>query len=109
MADEIVVLVTASDKQEAQMLGREVVKQRLAACANIVEGVQSLFWWQGAIADENEALMLLKSTRERFPRLVERLKTLHSYETPEIIAIPIMAGSEEYLAWLREETSGVGA
>jgi len=104
MTDKIIVLVTASDKEEAKRLAREVVAQRLAACVNIIEDIQSIFWWQGVVADESEVLMMLKSTQTLFPSLVETVTKLHSYDIPEIIAIPIMAGSAEYLAWMEEET-----
>lgn len=105
MADEIVVLVTTSSEAEAQEIGEKLVESKLAACANIVASVQSIFRWQGEIADENETLMIIKSTKARLQAIIEKVKELHSYDVPEIIALPIVAGSEAYLNWIHEETT----
>lgn len=100
---EIVVLVTASSSDEAERLGRLVVSSRLGACANIVKGVQSIFRWDDKINAENECLMIIKTTMDRFSDLEAAIRDHHSYSVPEIIALPIVRGSESYLKWIREE------
>lgn len=100
----LVVLVTASGEEEAARIGRELVGAGLAACVNVVKDVRSIFRWQGKIEDGAEALMIVKTRRDLFGRLEEAVKKHHSYSVPEIIALPIVEGSEDYLAWLKEET-----
>jgi periplasmic divalent cation tolerance protein len=98
----IVVLITASSMPEAQTIGRALIEKRGAACVNIVPGLRSLFRWQGAIEDQEETLMLVKSRAEYLPIIVETVKELHSYSVPEVIALPILGGSSDYLAWIDE-------
>ncbi len=98
--DFIVVLVTARDKKEAVKIARGLLESKLIACANIIEGVQSLFWWQGKIDRSPEVLMLMKTKKVLFKKVSAQVRSLHSYETPEIIALPIVAGSGDYLKWL---------
>ncbi len=100
----IVVLVTASSQEEAERIGRRLVEDRLAACANVVPNLRSLFFWEGKLCQENEVLLIIKSTRGKFGKLAECVKGLHSYSVPEIIALPIAAGSAAYLKWVREST-----
>ena len=95
-----VVLVTAKDKKEATKIARGLLEKKLIACANIIEGVQSLFWWQGKIDSSKEVLLLLKTKNILFKKVAARVKTLHSYQTPEIIALPIVEGSKDYLGWI---------
>lgn len=106
MSDEIVVFVTAGSGAEADRIGETLVKEKLIACANITTSVKSIFHWQGELCTEDERLMILKSTRRNLNRIVERVKELHSYDVPEIIALPIVAGSSDYLQWLNDETAG---
>ena len=96
----IVVLITAKDKKEAAKMAQGLLEAKLIACANIVADVQSLFWWQGKIDSSKEILLILKTKKILFKRVVAKVKSLHSYQTPEIIALPIIAGSEDYLKWL---------
>jgi periplasmic divalent cation tolerance protein len=96
----IVVLVTAKDKKEAEKISHGLLKAKLIACANIIDGVQSLFWWQGKIDSSKEVILVLKSKNILFKKIVAKIKTLHSYQTPEIIALPIVKGSDEYLGWV---------
>jgi periplasmic divalent cation tolerance protein len=100
----IVVLVTAKDKKEAGKIARGLLEAKLIACANIVEGVQSLFWWQGKIDSSKEVLLILKTKKILFKKVLSQVKSLHSYQTPEIIALPIIAGSKDYLQWLDSST-----
>ncbi len=101
---EIVVLVTASSEEEASRIAGALVEGGLAACANIVPEIRSIFRWEGKTANERETLLVLKSQTDCFDELSSRIKELHSYSVPEIIALPIIKGSPEYLAWIREMT-----
>jgi periplasmic divalent cation tolerance protein len=101
----IVVLVTASSEEEAARLGHALVSKRLAACANIIHPVRSIYRWQGHIEDEQEVLMFIKTRKDLFELLQECVKELHSYSVPEIIALPIIEASPAYLKWLGQETS----
>jgi periplasmic divalent cation tolerance protein len=101
---EIIVLITAPSLREARAIGRKLVEERLAACANIIPQVASIFSWQGKICRERESLMILKTRQSCFDRLVTRVKSLHSYSVPEIIALPIILGSKDYLRWIRNST-----
>jgi periplasmic divalent cation tolerance protein len=104
--DLFVVLVTAPDLQVARHLARAALEQRLAACANILPGVESHYWWQGKIDSSNEVLCIFKTTRDRQDAFEQFILKNHPYDTPEIVALPIVAGTERYLAWLRTETNG---
>ena len=101
-SNHIVVLITASSVEEAGAIGRALVEQRLAACVNISPGVRSLFRWQGVIEDQAEVLILAKSRSDLLPSVIEAVKRLHSYTVPEVIAVPILGGSPDYLAWIDE-------
>jgi len=98
----LMVFVTAGGAAEAAAIGRAVVDERLAACCSILPGARSIYRWQGRICDEAEAVLILKTTAERFESLAARVRALHSYETPEIVAAPVVFGSEAYLRWVRE-------
>lgn len=104
---EIVVLVTTSSEEEAVRIGRALVDAELAACANIVPRVRSIYRWEGEVADEPESLMVLKSRSDLFEDLAATVKGLHSYKVPEIIAVPIVRGSPDYLAWVEAVTRKV--
>jgi len=96
----IIILVTAKDKKEAEKIARGLLESKLIACANIVEGIQSLFWWRGKIDSSKEVLLILKTKKSFFKKISIKVKSLHSYQTPEIIALPIINGSKDYLAWI---------
>jgi periplasmic divalent cation tolerance protein len=98
--DRIVVLITAGSDEEAHNIAELLVKEKKAACVNIVPGVDSLFRWKGKIDSARESLLLVKTKVSLFPEVVTLVKEVHSYEVPEIIALPIIGGSEEYLEWL---------
>ncbi len=104
MNTSIVVLCTCKDQDEARRIAEALVESRLAACVNLLSGIQSIYRWQGKVETAHEVLLLIKSTAERFDELRARITELHSYETPEIIALPITAGSESYLRWISQET-----
>jgi periplasmic divalent cation tolerance protein len=103
--DCVLVLVTAPSEEEAAKMAKALVEERLAACANIVKGVRSIYRWEGEVQDDPEVLMLIKTTGERFEALKSRVKALHSYSVPEVIALPIVKGLEAYLEWIGESTS----
>jgi len=104
----VVVFMTTSNKEEAVKIVRILLKERLIACANILDPVSSLFWWQGKIDEEKEFLVFMKSRKNLFERLSERVMEIHSYEVPEIIALPIIEGSPPYLDWLKASLQPVG-
>lgn len=104
MAGHLVVLITTGSTEEAQKIARALVEERLAACVNIVAPVQSVYRWQGEIQTDQEALLIVKTTTEAMEKLAKRVKQLHSYELPEVIALPILAGAEDYLRWIDEQT-----
>jgi periplasmic divalent cation tolerance protein len=93
--------MTTPNKQEAVNIVRALLKERLIACANILNPVHSLFWWKGKIEEEKEVLVVMKSQKTLFKKLSERVMELHSYDVPEILALPIVEGSSSYLEWMR--------
>lgn len=100
MTDKIVVLTTASSKEEAHKIGRTLVERLLAACVNVVPQVISIYRWEGEIEEAEEWLLVVKTTRGAFERVREAIKELHSYDAPECISISIDEGSVEYLGWI---------
>ncbi len=104
MTDAVVVFITAPSQETAVTLGRALVEERLAACANIVPGLRSIYHWQGKVCDEPEVLVILKTRRDLFEALRARARELHPYQVPEIVALPILAGHRDYLDWLAAET-----
>ncbi len=105
MVDGIVVLITASSEDEAERISKLLVEERLAACVNIVP-VRSIFFWSGMIQNAHESLLIMKTRLPLLEQLITRVKSLHSYTVPEILALPIIGGSDDYLAWLKEMTRG---
>jgi periplasmic divalent cation tolerance protein len=103
--NHIVVLVTAGDEEEARLIAGILLEQRKAACVNIVSGVNSLFRWQDRLETETESLLVIKTTASMLEAVIETVREVHSYETPEIIALPVIGGSGEYLEWLEESVS----
>ncbi len=99
----LIVLVTTPSMEEGAQLGRTLVEERLAACANLVPGIRSIYRWQGVVQDESEVLLVIKTTADCWSRLAEGVAELHSYETPEVLALPVAAGAATYLSWLNAE------
>ena len=102
--EALVVLCACPDESVADRIARDLVGARLAACVNRIPGMRSVFHWKGALQDEPEVLLAIKTVASRYEELEMRLKALHPYEVPEIIALPVLAGAAPYLAWLAEQT-----
>ena len=105
MSHELIVFVTAPNSAEAARIAEALVSERLAACVNIVAAIESTDRWEGKVTRDSESLMIVKTTGERYPELERRVKELHSYSTPEVVALRIEQGSEQYLNWLRESVA----
>ena len=103
VSDAIVVFMTASNGEEAARLADMLVGSHLAACVQILPEMESVYRWQGKIERAAEILLLAKTTRSKFEELEREVRALHSYDTPEIIAVPVVAGSARYLEWLSEK------
>jgi periplasmic divalent cation tolerance protein len=102
--DDIVIFITTSEEDEAAKIAKELVEARLAGCINIIKDIRSIYRWEGKIEDESEVLMIAKTQKSLFNAFVKKVKEIHSYTVPEIIALPVVEGSEDYLKWLREVT-----
>jgi len=101
---EIVIFITTTDEQEAQVIAKLLLEKRLIACANVVPKVSSMFWWQGVLESEDECMLILKTKTSLLSEVVEMVKSAHSYDIPEVIALPIIGGNEDYLKWIGDET-----
>ena len=99
----MVLLSTFPSADKAAEVARILVEERLAACVNLVSGIRSIYRWQGAVSDDSEALAVIKTTPERYEALAARLLSLHPYEVPELIALPVLAGHAPYLGWLGDQ------
>ncbi|HEY1342494.1 MAG TPA: divalent-cation tolerance protein CutA [Bryobacteraceae bacterium] len=100
MTDKIVVLSTCASEEEAERIARALVEARLAACVNVTARVRSVYRWQGAVETADEWMLVIKSSRDRFEALRAVLEKAHSYEVPEVIALPVVDGAKNYLNWL---------
>lgn len=100
------VLSTLPDRESARRLARALVDERLAACGNILVGVESIYRWQGDVEESDEVLVILKTTESKLPELLERGPDLHPYDVPEFVAVPVPSGHPEYLAWVDAGTGG---
>ena len=104
MEDFIIILVTTSSEEEAKKIAFSLVGKRFAACVNIVKDMESIYRWKGKISDEKEVLMMIKTRKKLYKSVEGEVRKLHSYEVPEIIALPIISGSKDYLYWIDSET-----
>jgi periplasmic divalent cation tolerance protein len=102
--DPIVVLVTCGSEEEALKIANALVEEHLAACVNLVSPIRSIYRWEGKIWDEKEWLLIIKTQKQRFDELEQKVKSLHSYAVPEIISLPIIEGAISYLNWIKENT-----
>ena len=104
----MVVFITTADDEEAQLISRVLLEQKKAACVNIVADISSLFWWKGKIDSAEESLLVVKTKASLLDDIIELVKEIHSYENPEIIALPILGGSQDYLEWIDKALEGSG-
>lgn len=100
----LVIFITAKDKIEARKIAQGLIQDRLVACVNIVEKVESLFWWQAKVERAREALLIVKTKKKLLNKLIRLVKSLHSYKVAEIIALPIIGGNSDYLNWIDDVT-----
>jgi periplasmic divalent cation tolerance protein len=100
----IVVFITSKDPEEAQKIAKDLVKKRLAACVNIVPAVNSHYWWKDKLETSEESMLIVKTKEPLLPELIKSVKKIHSYRIPEIIALPIVGGSRDYMEWIDSET-----
>jgi len=98
------IYMTAGSMDEARDVGRVLVQERLAACVNIIPGVRSLFWWEGQVQEGDEVVMVAKTRKDLLDRLVERVKDVHSYDCPCVVAMPIQGGNPPFIDWIGTET-----
>jgi periplasmic divalent cation tolerance protein len=105
MKNYVVVLITVSSKSEATTIANRLLKEKLAACVNIIAGLESIFWWKGKIEQAFECLLLVKTRAPLVNKLIKTTRKLHSYDVPEIISLPIDSGNPQYLKWIHESTS----
>ena len=98
----LLVLCTVPDRGSAEHIAAALVEERLAACVNIIPGIASVYRWKGAIEKDEELLLLIKTSQGRYQSLEQRIRTLHPYELPEIIAVPIQTGQQDYLQWIKD-------
>ncbi len=104
MSDKIIVLITAGSPDEASTIAQTLVEEHLVACVNVLSGVRSFFFWEGKTQEASETLMICKSRMPMMDRIVARVRSLHSYTVPEIIALPVVAGLTDYLQWVESST-----
>jgi periplasmic divalent cation tolerance protein len=105
MTDAVMVYLTAANEAEAAKLARGLVEARLAACANILGPIRSFYWWEGKVQDEGEIALIAKTRTELVAALTAKVKELHSYSVPCVVALPIVAGNAEFLNWIGRETA----
>lgn len=100
LIEAVVVLVTAPPGEPAEKIARHVLDRKLAACVNIVPSIRSLYWWEGKVCDDAECLLVIKTERKRLAELEAAVRSVHPYEVPEVIALPVVDGSDAYLQWI---------
>ncbi len=104
MISNITVFITAPNEEEAGKIAKTLVEERLAACVNIIKDIRSIYRWKGRIEDDREVFMIVKTQKDLFKALSTRIKEIHSYDVPEIIALPIIEGSRKYMQWIKDST-----
>ena len=100
----IIIFITASSEEEAGNIAKTLVTEKLVACVNIIPRIRSTYWWEGKVCQEDEVMLLAKTVNSLFPAVMNRVKSLHSYEVPEIIAFPIAEGFPDYVRWIEKVT-----
>ncbi|RLB12820.1 MAG: divalent-cation tolerance protein CutA [Deltaproteobacteria bacterium] len=99
-----VVYITCANIEEAKKIGREIVEKRFAACANIIDKIESFYWWEGKLQEDKEALIIAKTRSSLVNELIKKVKDIHSYECPCIVTLPVLEGNTDFLEWIIEET-----
>ena len=107
--ETVLFYVTAKDAEEAHLIAKTVVEERLAACANILGGMESVYRWQGKVCEDKETALILKTSAERKTALIDRIRELHSYDCPCIVCLPITDGNPDFLKWIAAETGNDSA
>lgn len=102
----ITVYITCKDRAEARKIGHAIVERRQAACANVIDGMESIYWWEGKLETSTEAVLIFKTLEGCLEALTHSVKELHSYTVPCIVALPIVGGNPDYLSWIARETAG---
>lgn len=105
MGEHVVVLTAAASREEANRIANALVERRLVACASVISGMTSVYWWQGEVTQSEEALVVMKSRRSRADDVIAQVEALHSYEVPEVLVLGVEQGSERYLAWIDQVCS----
>jgi len=100
----IAVYITAKNIDEAQSIGRKLIKERLVACVNIFENMQSIYWWNGEICEDSEVVLIAKTRLSNFDKIISSVKSIHSYQVPCIVSFPIENGNPDYIKWIENET-----
>jgi len=100
----VAIFVTAPSHEQGVAIARTLVEEEIAACVNIIDGLTSIFTWKGKIEEESESLLIIKTRSERVPEMIQRVKSLHPYDVPEVIVLPILDGNPAYLEWIDEVT-----
>ena len=98
-----IIYITTSNEEEALKIGTHIVKKRLAACSNVIKDMKSVYWWEGNLENDDEAILILKTIEEKVDEIIAKVKEIHSYDNPSIIALPIIKASNSYLNWLKDE------
>ena len=101
-SEKILMLVTAGSSEEASRIGKTLVEKRLAACCSIIPEIQSIYWWEGRITEDAEVLLLIKSLKSDEKNIIDTVKSMHSYEVPEIISLEMKSGFEKYFQWIED-------
>ena len=99
-----IIFITAPEKNEAELIAQALLQEKLAACVNLIENIHSFFWWQGKIDNAKEVLLVVKTKKSLVSKLIKKVQVIHSYEVPEIIALPIISGNKKYLNWIDDST-----
>jgi len=102
------IYITTKDKDEARKIGEELINTRLAACINIIDGMNSIYWWEGKIESNNETILIAKTRQPLVKKLIKKVKSIHNYKCPCIVSLPIVDGNKDYLDWLQNETEKRG-
>lgn len=98
------IYITTKNKEEARKIGRELVENKLAACVNIIDNMNSIYWWKGEIQDDTETVLIAKTKEGLVQELIKKVKEMHSYDCPCIVSLPIKSGNKEYLKWIEKNT-----